>query len=156
MMQLVPLTVEERDFLARGPTARGLPPQRLTRALATRLSARLRQTVRVDGVAAGVAGDPVETPRWRRDPLLDSLWLTRRLGGRQVRGNAAPPQPGLTRTLDLALAEVWLDGGEGFTLPSTLTWQVAWEGQGAVLALDLPAACAGIGRWASEVIREVG
>ena len=155
MMQLLPLTTEEQDFLARGPLASSLPPERLTRALAARLSARLRQPLRVQLIATSAPRGVANVPQWRRDPLLDTLWLTCRLGGRQVRGAAAPEQPGLTRTLNQLLAETWLDAADELELPRTLGWQIGWPGQSATLELDLPGERRRMKRWALEVIRDI-
>jgi len=154
MMQLLPLTAEEEDFLARGPLASSLPPERLTRALAAWLSARLRQPLHVQGIATPVSRGMADIPQWRRETLLDTLWLTCRLGGRQVRGAAAPEQPGLTRTLNQLLAEAWLDDADDFELPLTLGWQISWPGQSATLELDLPAERTRMKRWALEMIRD--
>lgn len=155
MMQLLPLTAEEEDFLVRGPLASSLPPERLTRGLAAWLSARLRQPLQARGVATTVPCSVADVPQWRRDPLLDTLWLTCRLGGRQVRGAAAPEQQGLIRTLNQLLAETWLDAADEFELPRTLGWQISWPGQSANLALDLPAERRRMKRWAMEMIRDI-
>ena len=157
MMQLLPLTAEEEDFLARGLLASSLPPERLTRALGAWLSARLRQPlqVQVQDIATAVPRGVADVPRWRRDRLLDTLWLTCRLGGRQVRGAAASEQPGLTRTLNQLLAETWLDAADDFQLPRTLGWQIGWPGQSASLELDLPAERGRMERWAMEMIRDI-
>jgi hypothetical protein len=155
MMQLLPLTAEEEDFLARGQLASSLPPERLTRALASWLSARLRQPLQVQDIASAVPRSAADVPQWRRDPLLDTLWLTCRLGGRQVRGAAASEQPGLTRTLNQLLAETWLDAADELELPLTLGWQISWPGQSATLELDLPAERRQMKRWAMEMIRDI-
>lgn len=155
MMQLLPLTAEEQDFLARGPLAPSLPPERLTRALAAWLSARLRQPLQAQGIAISVPRGVADVPQWRRDPLLDTLWLTCRLGGRQVRGAAAPEQAGLTRTLNQLLAETWLDAADDFELPLTFGWQISWPGQSATLELDLPGERTRMKRWAMEAIRDI-
>ncbi|MCU0810216.1 MAG: hypothetical protein MUE59_04125 [Thiobacillaceae bacterium] len=155
MMQLLPLTAAEEEFLARGPLASILPPERLTRSLAAWLSARLRLPLQVQGFAIPLPCSVADVPQWRRDPLLDTLWLTCRLGGRQVRGAAAPEQPGLTRTLNQLLAETWLDTGHVFELPLTLGWQIGWPGQSATLELDLPGERRRMKRWALEVIRDI-
>lgn len=155
MMQLLPLTAEEEDFLGRGPLVSSLPPERLTRALAAWLSARLRQPLQVQGVATTVPRSVADVPRWRRDPLLDTLWLTCRLGGRQVRGAAASEQQGLIRTLNQLLAETWLDAADDFELPLTLGWQISWPGHSATLELDLPAERRRMKRWAMETIRDI-
>ena len=154
MIQLLPLTQEEQNFLAHGKSSRSQPQERLTRALAAWLSARLRLPLQAQGMTASALRRAVDTPQWRREPLLDSLWLTRRLGGRQVRGGAAAEQAGLTRTLDQLLAETWLDAPQEFSRPQALSWQIAWEGQSAVLELDLPDAAV-MKRWAMGVIRAV-
>ena len=155
MMQLVPLSAEEADFLARGPLASRLPPERLTRGLAARLSARLRQPLHVQAIATTVSRSVADVPQWRRDPLLDTLWLTCRLGGRKVRGAAAPEQPELTRMLNQFLAEAWFDAADDFELPLTLAWQISWPGQSATLELDLPGEPRRMRRWALEVIRDI-
>jgi len=154
MKQLLPLTAEEEDFIARGPLASSLPPERLTRALAAWLSARLRQPLHVQGIATPVSRGMADIPQWRRETLLDTLWLTCRLGGRQVRGAAASEQPGLTRMLNQVLAETWLDAEDVFDLPMTLGWQISWPGQSATLVLDLPAERTRMKRWALEMIRD--
>lgn len=155
MMQLLPLTAEEEDFLARGPLAPSLPPERLTRGLAAWLSARLRQPLHVQAIATTVPRSVADVPHWRRDRLLDTLWLTCRLGGRQVRGAAASEQAGLTRTLNQLLAETWLDAADEIELPRTLCWQIGWPGQSASLELDLPAGRGRMKRWALEMIRDI-
>lgn len=153
MMPLLPLTAEERDFLVRGPALPQLPPPGLTRALGARLAARLGMPLQVLGVAAAAAPNPLAAPHWRRDALLDNLWLTRRLGGRRVRDVTVPEQAGLTRALDHLLAEACLDGAEETSLRSLSRWLVCWEGQRAELVLELPAEHVDLQRWAREVIR---
>lgn len=154
MIELLPLSDAEREFLARGQAARRLPSPHLTRALAARLAARLGMSLDVRGSAATDAPERVDVPRWRRDSRLDSLWLARRLGGRQARGLPAPEQAGLTRTLDQTLAECLLDGAEDFEPASQSNWRVCWDGLDVELALTLPSGRASLQRWAMGVIRD--
>lgn len=154
MIELLPLTAAEREFLARGAPVHGLPSPQLTRTLALRLAARLGMAVAVHGTGTANAREHVDVPCWRRDSRLDSLWLARRLGGRQARGLAAPEQPGLTRALDQALAERLLDDAGDLALASESNWRVCWDGEGVELALTLPAERGGLQRWALEVIRD--
>ncbi|MCU0923734.1 MAG: hypothetical protein MUF16_25995 [Burkholderiaceae bacterium] len=154
MIELLPLSDAEREFLARGPAARRLPSPHLTRALAARLAARLGMPLDVRGTAATDAPERVDVPRWQRDARLDSLWLTRRLGGRQTRGLPVPEQPGLTRMLDQTLAEYLLDGVEDFEPASQSNWRVRWDDLDVDLALTLPSERASLQRWAVGVIRD--
>lgn len=150
-MQLLDLSAEECAFLAGPPTApaEGLAP-RLTRRLAATLSARLRMPVHASETGAPCPEAPA--PLWQPDDVLAALWLTRRLGGRHVAGQAAGVPRGLLQTLDAVLAETWLDAPVA-GLPSCLAWQIGAAATRSLLTLALPTDSRDMTRWAREVIR---
>lgn len=149
-MQLLDLSAEECAFLA-GPAVApsGLAP-RLTRRLAATLSARLRMPVHATETGAPCPEAP--GPHWQPDEALAALWLTRRLGGRQVAGRAAGVPRGLLHTLDEVLAEAWLDAPVA-ALPPCLAWQIGAAATRSLLTLALPTDSRDMTRWAREVIR---
>lgn len=152
-MPLHALTPAELAFLTGAATTADSLPDRLTRRLATTLSARLRLAVGLELQPAVQASDRPRAPVWQVDAALATLWLTRRLGGRQVAG-AAPFVPrGLIQTLDAALAEGWLDAAGTGTLPAALAWEVRADATRASLAVRLPGDAGEMTRWARGVIR---
>lgn len=153
-MRLLELTPAEIAFLTAHPAEPEALQARLTRKLAATLSARLRLPVQVAALApaAAAAGGAPATPGWQPDAALAGLWLTRRLGGRNVEA-AAPFVPrSLLRTLDAMLAECWLDAAAP-TLPLALAWRITTDPAPATLAVQLPSHTTDMTRWAREIIR---
>jgi len=152
-MQLRELTPAEIAFLtASSPASDGLPA-RLTRKLAATLGARLRLPVRALAEPAPGPAEAPAMPAWQPDAALAALWLTLRLGGRDVTG-ATPFIPGsFVRTLDAVLAECWLDAPAQATPPRALAWQITAGLTQAMLAVQLPHSSTDMTRWAREVIR---
>lgn len=153
-MQLLALTPAEIAYL--GAPA-GVPDPlcvRFTRKLAQTLTARLQMTVQAHAstVTAGVETSP-GLPYWQPDGMLATLWLTRRLGGQRMTGNAAAFLPkSLLLTLDAALAECWLDA-PAINPPPALAWHFETPLGAAALSLQLPVESTVMTRWAREVIQ---
>ena len=152
-MQLLELTPAEITFLAAtSPASDGLAA-RLTRKLAATLSARLRLPVQALPQPAPERVDAPAAPTWQPDAALAALWLTRRLGGRDVVGGGSFVPGSFVRTLDAVLAECWLDAPEQGALPPALAWHVTTALTQATLAVQLPHSSTDMTRWAREVIR---
>jgi hypothetical protein len=152
-MQLLALTPAEAAFLDAWPAVAGGVQGRLERKLAATLTARLRLPVRAVSQAVEAPAEAPAAPSWHPDAALATLWLTRRLGGRDVRGETSFVPASLLRTLDAALAECWLDRPADAALPPALGWQLTAEGVQAQLRLLLPKNTNEMTRWAREVIR---
>ena len=154
-MQLLELTPAEIAFLsAQGPAPDDLQT-RLARRLAATLSARLRLPVQAMAQAAQAQAPATApaSPVWQPDAALANLWLTRRLGGRDLAG-AGDFVPGTCiRTLDAVLAECWLDAPPEAAAPRALAWQITTALTQATLAVQLPLSTTDMARWAREVIR---
>ena len=152
-MQLLELTPAEIAFLsASGPAPDDLQT-RLARRLAATLSARLRLPVQAMAQAAPAPAAAPASPIWQPDAALANLWLTRRLGGRDMAG-AGDFVPGTCiRTLDAVLAECWLDAPAEAAPPPALAWQITTGLTQATLAVQLPHSTTDMTRWAREVIR---
>jgi hypothetical protein len=150
-MQLLDLTPAEMAFLTLPAAAPDALQRRLTRKLAATLSARLRLPLQAAPYAA--PAEAAATPTWHPDAALATLWLTRRLGGRQVMGAASGVPPSLIQSLDALLAECWLDAPAQAALPPALAWQLTCDGTQATLAVQLPHTPTDMTRWAREVIR---
>ena len=152
-MRLLELTPAEIAFLtAPVPASDGLPA-RLSRKLAATLSARLRLPVQALAQPAPEPVDAPAAPTWHPDAALAALWLTRRLGGRDV-GDGRSFVPGsFVRSLDAVLAECWLDAPAPATPPSALAWHITAGLTQATLAVQLPHSSTDMTRWAREVIR---
>lgn len=148
-MQLLDLTAEEADFLS-APHVVSLQ-DRLTRRLAAVLGARLRLPLILHPLFAAPPPVAPALPAWQPDAALATLWLTRRLGGRRPAGVAPFVSPSLIRTLDVVLAECWLDAPA--TLPAALAWRVGSGLGAAALSLQLPRSEIDMTRWARGVIR---
>ena len=152
-MQLLELSPAEIAFLrAPVPVSEGLQA-RLARKLAATLSARLRLQVQV---MPHVAHEPVgasAAPAWQPDAALATLWLTRRLGGRDTAGGGCFVPGSLIRSLDAVLAECWLDAPAQAALPHALAWHITTDCTQAALAVQLPHSTTDMTRWAREVIR---
>jgi len=156
-MQLLALTAAEIAFLTASPAttadaALDSLRTRLARKLAATLTARLRLPVQLQTMAASAPEPAPPTPIWQPDTALATLWLTRRLGGRQVTGVASFVPPSLLHTLDAALAECWLDT-PAQTTPPALAWRLASDLAQATLVVQLPPHSTDMTRWAREVIR---
>ena len=152
-MRLLELTPAEIAFLrAPVPASDGLQT-RLTRKLAATLSARLHLPVQV---TTHLVPEPVgapAAPAWQPDAALATLWLTRRLGGRDGAGGGSFVPGSLIRGLDAVLAECWLDASAQATLPHALAWHITTDHTQATLAVQLPHSTTDMTRWAREVIR---
>lgn len=152
-MQLLELTPAEIAFLkAPSPPSDGLPA-RLTRRLAATLSARLRLPIQAQVQPAPAQEAAPMSPLWQPETALAALWLTRRLGGRDVASGLSFVPGSLVRTLDAALAESWLDAPAQGELPRALAWHITAGLTQAMLAVQLPHSPTDMTRWAREVIR---
>lgn len=152
-MQLLELTPAEIAFLTTPPAASDGLAARLTRKLAATLSARLRLPVQALAQPAPERVDAPAAPAWQPDAALANLWLTRRLGGRDV-GSGRSFVPGsFVRTLDAVLAECWLDAPAQATPPPALAWHITAALTQATLAVQLPYSSTDMTRWAREIIR---
>lgn len=152
-MQLLELTPAEIAFLTTPlPASDSLQP-RLTRKLAATLSARLRLPVQALPEPAPERVEAPAAPTWQPDTALATLWLTRRLGGRDVVGSGSLVPGSFVRTLDAVLAECWLDAPVSGALPRSLAWHVTTALTQATLAVALPHSSTDMTRWAREVIR---
>ena len=152
-MQLLELTPAEIAFLtAPVPASDGLPA-RLSRKLAATLSARLRLPVQAVTQRVPEPVDAPASPTWQPDAALATLWLTRRLGGRDLVGGASFVPGSLVRALDAVLAECWLDAPAQATFPHALGWHITTDLTQATLAVQLPHTTTDMARWAREVIR---
>ena len=152
-MQLLELTPAEIAFLTATPPASGGLQTGLTRKLAATLSARLRLPVQAIPQPAPKPVDAPVSPTWQPDAALATLWLTRRLGGRDVVGGGSFVPGSFVRTLDAVLAECWLDAPAQGTLPPALAWHITTDLTQATLAVQLPHSSTDMTRWAREVIR---
>lgn len=112
---------------------------RLGRALAAMLSARLRLPVALTPAHSAAAGETAAAhPVWHLDDAWVALWLARRLGGQRAAGRAPFVPRGLTASLDATLAERWIEGpGEA---PAGLAWRIDGAAGPGRLTLALPAA----------------
>ncbi|PKO73803.1 MAG: hypothetical protein CVU23_00815 [Betaproteobacteria bacterium HGW-Betaproteobacteria-17] len=152
-MHLQELTPAETAFLTAPAAAADDLQARLTRKLAATLSARLRLPVEARPMPADAGADAAACPTWQPDVALASLWLTRRLGGQRVMG-ATPFVPHtLIHTLDVALAECWLDAATQATLSAVLAWHITTGSTQATLVVRLPHPTTDMTRWARGVIR---
>jgi hypothetical protein len=153
-MQLLQLTPAEAAFLSMHFAEPDGLQARLTRKLAATLTARLRLPVRVKAdVVSTKGGDAPSAPVWQPDAALVNVWLTRRLGGHQVMGASPFIPQGLLRTLDVLLAECWLDRLDVGEYPASLAWHLATDLTQATLAVQLPHPTIDMTRWARGVIR---
>ncbi len=153
-MQLPALNPAEIAFLTAPAVVPDGLPVPLTRKLAAVLSARLRLPLQLNALEQPVAAAAAAVPLWQPDNALATLWLTRRLGGQRVAGQAGFVSPSLLRTLDTTLAECWLDRPQP-SVPGGLAWQLANEDTRATLSLRLPPHPSDMTRWAREIIRHV-
>lgn len=154
-MQLLELTPAEIAFLAAMPVASDSLQTHLARKLSATLSARLR--LPVQAVAQAAATEPAaaapELPSWQPDAALANLWLTRRLGGRDMGGAGGFVPGSFIRTLDAVLAEGWLDAPAPPAPPRALAWQITTGLTRGALGVQLPHSTTDMTRWAREVIR---
>ncbi len=155
-MQLLELTPEEKAFLATASAVVDHPLQvRLSTRLAAVLSARLRVSVQVN-MHRGTTMPAEEiqaqaVPVWQPGLTLATLWLTHRLGSRQVIGVASFIPRTLLSTLDEVLAEAWADGDEHIK-PTIWTWQLEAGQVQTQLKLQLPSDSADMKRWVESVL----
>lgn len=152
-MRLLALTPAELAFLTTPAAGPDDLPARLTRKLATTLSARLRLPVSLALQPTAAPADAPETPTWQPDDALATLWLTRRLGGQRVLGATTFVPASLIHTLDAVLAEGWLDERGQAMLPAALAWHLHADLTQATLAVQLPHHTTDMTRWARGVIR---
>lgn len=153
-MQLLALTPAEIAYLG---TPAGNPDPlcaRFTRKLAQTLTARLQMPVQAHASAVPAGMETLSgLPCWQPDGMLATLWLTRRLGGQRMAGNASSFVPkSLLLTLDASLAECWLDA-PGAKPPPALSWQLETPFGEATLGVQLLPEPTDMTRWAREVIR---
>jgi hypothetical protein len=153
MVMLLELTPAETAFLTVPLAAPDGLPERLTRKLGATLTARLRMPVQAMSRPAAAPLAAPARPVWQPDSALATLWLTRRLGGQRVAGEAGFVPKTLLHTLDTALAECWLDATSEAAPPAALAWQVSAGLTQATLAVQLPDQPTDMTRWAREVIR---
>lgn len=154
-MQLLELTPVELAFLNAAPAATAHTQQRLTHHLASVLTARLRLPVTLHEVLTPEPAHALSTPVWLPDAVLASLWLTRRLGGKQVSGVAPFVSHTLIQTLNEVLAECWLDGRIPNALPTALSWHLTADHMQARLAVQFPHHLSDMMNWARGVINHV-
>lgn len=152
-MRLLELTPDEIAFLAAPLPVPDDVSVRLSRKLALILSARLRLPLDVVAQPAPAPADAVAAPVWQPDAALATLWLTRRLGGREMAGSGAIVPGSLLRTLDAVLAECWLDAPAQNMPPHALAWRITTDFMQATLAARLPQTTTDMTRWAREIIR---
>ncbi len=152
-MRLLELTPAEIAFLTTPPPASDGLAARLTRKLEATLSARLRLPVQAMAQPAPEPVDAPAAPTWQPDAALATLWLTRRLGGRDGGGGGSFVPGSLVRSLDAVLAECWLDVPASGTPPPALAWRLTTDPTLATLAVQLPHSPTNMTRWAREVIR---
>jgi len=154
-MRLLDLTPEEIAFLSSSPSVPDDLQARLTRRLGAMLTARLHWPVHVQAqlYSGLVSTDAAASPCWKPDPVLATVWLTRRLGGQRVAGVASFVPHSLIQNLDEVLAECWLDAASPATFPSAMAWRVETDSTQAKLAVQLPRHSNDMTRWAREVIR---
>ncbi len=151
-MRLLELTPDEIAFLKAPLRPSDGLQTRLTRKLAAILSARLRLPVQAMTQPAPEPEAAPGSPAWQAEAALAALWLTRRLGGRDVADGLSFVPGSLVRTLDAVLAESWLDAPHD-ALPHALAWRIATGLTQATLAVQLPHSTIDMTRWAREVIR---
>lgn len=149
---LLRLTPAEIAFL-KAPDAGVGFPARLSQALAAMLTARLRLRVALAAATPAAIDAAPAGPRWRIDPVLATLWLTRRLGGGQVGGTAPFVPQGLVHALDAVLAERLLEETRLAGIPPALAWRLSAADSQATLELEFPLQTDGLRRWARGVIR---
>lgn len=151
-MQLLELTPAERAFLAAEPGAATGFAARLSQRLAAALTARLRLATQVQPgpVTAGV--ETCMVPVWQPDGALATLWLTRRLGGGRVLGQASFVPRTLISMLDETLAECWLERQMQHETPAACAWTVSAGTVQARLELHLPDQLNDMAHWAQGVI----
>jgi hypothetical protein len=152
-MQLLELSPAEIAFLTPPAVASDSLQPRLTRKLEATLTARLHVPVRVTAQAADAPATAPAQPDWLPDPMLATLWLTRRLGGQRVTCASAFVPPGLIHALDAVLAECWLDARAPAAPPAVMAWDITAAHTRATLAVQLPHHTIDMTRWAREVIR---
>jgi len=153
LMQLLELTPAEMAFLKVPALASGDLSVRLTRRLAATLSARLRLSVQAQAQPVPAPETAPMAPAWQPDTTLAALWLTRRLGGRDVAGGLSFVPASFVRTLDAVLAESWLDAPARDALPQALAWRITAGLTQATLTVALPLSTLDMTRWAREVIQ---
>lgn len=153
-MQLHELDPEERAFFEAHAGAASAFGRRLGQRLAAALTARLRMPVEVRLAAPPAPCEAGRQPLWRPDGALASLWLTRRLGGGRLVGQAGFVPRSLVETLDQVLAESWVEGADAASAaPSAWAWTVAaaaFESRLELHGADQPGDMA---RWARGVIQ---
>ncbi|MBT9567097.1 MAG: hypothetical protein IV085_02235 [Thiobacillus sp.] len=152
-MQLLELTPAEQAFLTAEPGAATDFQRRLGQRLASTLTARLHMTTLVHANAETAIVKACPTPVWQPDSALATLWLTRRLGGGRVQGQASFVPRTLIDMLDETLAECWLERQMQNWVPVPYAWEIAAGSVRARLELRLPERLDDMTRWARGVIR---
>lgn len=152
-MQLLELTPAERAFLAAEPGAATGFTERLSQRLAAALTARLRMTTQVQPGSITARIETCTAPVWQPDGALATLWLTRRLGGGRVLGQASFVPRTLISMLDETLAECWLERQTQNETPVVCAWAVSAGPVHARLELHLPDQLNDMAHWAQGVIQ---
>lgn len=152
-MQLLELTPAERAFLAAEPGAAIGFADHMGQRLAAALTARLRMATQVQPrpVTAGI--EACTAPVWQPDAALATLWLTRRLGGGRVLGQATFVPRTLISMLDESLAECWFERQTQNGTPAACAWTVSAGPVHARLELRLPDQLNEMAHWAQGVMQ---
>lgn len=137
-MQLLELTAAELAFVAPESDAVTDFQRRLGQRLASALTARLRMTIELHPDRAAAIVETRTAPAWRPDGALATLWLTRRLGGGRVMGQASFVPRTLIDMLDETLAECWLERPMQHETASVCAWAISAGCLQARLELHMP------------------
>jgi len=122
---LLELTSAETAFLTAPLAAPDGLPERLTRKFAATAYGASAHAGAGDAANDGCAARRAGAAHLATDAALATLWLTRRLGGQRVVGEAGFVPQTLLHSLDTALAECWLDAASEATPPAALSWQLS-------------------------------
>ena len=95
-----------------------------------------------------------DSPQVYWDAALDAMWLCGRLGGQTSVAGAVSSamSKSLKRTLELALAEVWLSMQGITALPAALSFRIETTGGSAELGIRFPEALKSMNQWAQKTI----
>lgn len=149
-MQLATLTQAERDFLCQADDSCDDWPAPLVNRLSAVLTARLRQRVRVQAHVLSGHACPERQPFIQWDDALAAMWLAGRLGGHSAAGSPVLSR-GLSRTLQLAMAEAWLSVEAKPDLPAATHLLIETVSSQGGLEIRLPRS-QDMRRWARETL----
>lgn len=156
--KLAQLSLAERDFLCMPAASDKVFSSALAMRLAAVLGARMNQRVQVEIVdgSLGMEVGKSDRPHLHWDNMLETMWLCGRLGGNVSHGRyqSLAMSARLKRTLELALAEVWLSH-RAMDLPEVASLRVQTAGQQAVLEVHFPATRPDMNHWAKQTIHHV-